>query len=115
MFCTPICLPCRPEHMVALGAAVDSEEHGLVSQMASTVARECGFRDFNYGANAPVALLEHAANYHKANVVWLTATMKPPRGGLLKIRKLAGKLAARHVPLVVGGQYSPRWWASNRT
>ena len=64
---------------VAMGAATESEEHGLLSQMASTVARECGFRDFNYGANVPIALLEQAAEYHKARVVWLTATMKPSR------------------------------------
>jgi excisionase family DNA binding protein len=90
---------------LAIGATPTDEWHSLPSQMAAAVVRECGMRDINYGAGAPIELLAEDAAAQNAKLVWLSATTPPRRALAAQIQQLARELGQREIQLIIGGRH----------
>ncbi len=90
---------------VAVGGAPDADPYIVPSLMAAMVLADAGFRDMNYSANTPVALLSSAAREHHPALVWLSISAVEDKASLVRdIDALAGELGNLNIPLVIGGR-----------
>lgn len=96
--------PAAEDAPVALGGAGAGDVYRLPSAMASVVLAEAGFRDFNLGADTPVAALAAAIRHHRPRLVWLSFSVVPadPREARLGLEQLTTALGAG--TLVLGGR-----------
>jgi methanogenic corrinoid protein MtbC1 len=92
---------------LALGGAPSGDPYQIPSLMAATTLGEAGWRDVNFGANTPLALLADEAAHSGARLVWLSiSVVEDAKATRAAIKRLAAGLAARDVELVIGGHAS---------
>lgn len=96
-----------PSAPAALGGAPQGDSYLIPSLMAATIAAEAGFRDINFGPETPLSLLGRAEKESSARLVWLALSVLPADGLHREILALHKELAARDIPLVLGGRYAP--------
>ena len=90
---------------LAIGGAPTGDPYALPTLLASIVLEAASFRAQNFGPNLPLDALALAAEQLSPALVWLSLSgMSPPEGTVGQIEKLADRLAARSIPLVVGGR-----------
>lgn len=90
--------------LTSVGGAPGGDPYLLPSLSAATVLAAEGLAAVNLGPDTPLAALEAAARELAAGLVWLSVS-SPGRAEALggEVRRLAARLAARGVPLVIGG------------
>jgi methanogenic corrinoid protein MtbC1 len=92
---------------LALGGAPAGDPYQIPSLMAATTLAEAGWRDVNFGANTPLELLAAEAERSDARLVWLSVSaVDDVKSARAAVKRLASALAARDVPLVIGGHAS---------
>lgn len=91
---------------LALGGAVEGDQHALASAQAAAVLAEVGYRDVNFGGNTPVKLLSRAAAERRPRLVWLSIHAPPEKRVSRGIDALADQLHRHGAAVVVGGVYS---------
>jgi len=75
--------------------------------MAALVLAEVGFRDINFGANTPLALLADQAVEWGARLVWISVSAAPDSRTLrTQIEGFVPTLARRKIDLAIGGLHS---------
>jgi excisionase family DNA binding protein len=90
---------------VALGGAPEGDPYQIPSLMAGAILAEAGFRELNFGANTPVALLGGEAVKHGARLVWLSISVAQEAKSLrTSIKNLVTILAQHRIELVLGGR-----------
>ena len=93
---------------VALGAAPSGDPYLIPSMMAAAVLADLGYRDYNLGPDAPIAVLSQAADQYRPRIVWLAMSVAPSNERLpLAVDELAVRLARCGATLVVGGRGVP--------
>ncbi len=98
-------LPSSTPRATAVGGAVPGDVYRLPTLSAATVLEAAGLEAVNLGPNVPIHSLEIAADRVDAKLVWLSiSSLEVPTGLARDIQELAGRLALRRVPLVVGGR-----------
>jgi excisionase family DNA binding protein len=92
---------------LALGGALAGDPYQIPTLMAATTLAEAGWRDVNFGANTPLELLAAEAAHSDARLVWLSVSaVDDAKSARAAVKRLAATLAAREVPLVIGGHAS---------
>lgn len=95
--------PAADDAPTALGGAVGGGT--LPAVMAAAVVADAGFREVNYGADAPVEPLAGAVAAKSAKLVWLLVDATADPAKLLgEVERLARRLLDRKVPLILGGR-----------
>jgi excisionase family DNA binding protein len=92
----------------ALGAAPSGDRYILPSMMAATVLADLGYRDHNLGPDAPIAVLDEAAERYRPRIVWLAMSATPDDDRFAgSLGALAGRLERSGATLVLGGRGVP--------
>lgn len=97
--------PAAASAPVAVGGAPSNDPYLLPSLMVATVLAEAGFRDMNFGPDTPLELLANAAEEHKAEIVWISASVEPKTPMQRDVAELSKRLAKRKGRLVIGGKH----------
>jgi excisionase family DNA binding protein len=98
-------LPSSTPKATAVGGSAPGDVYRLPTLSAATVIEAAGLEAVNLGPNVPIETLELAADRLQADLVWLSVSSQSVPSDLGdQLRSLAGRLAARHVPLIVGGR-----------
>jgi MerR family transcriptional regulator, light-induced transcriptional regulator len=97
----------QAEAPLALGGAPEGDPYLVPCAMVALVLAEAGYREVNYGAQTPLHLLADAAAEQDAAVVWVSITAPPDKRRVERdIADLAGRIAARNTPIVLGGRHA---------
>jgi methanogenic corrinoid protein MtbC1 len=90
---------------LALGGAPQGDPYQIPSMMAALVLSDCGYREVNFGANTPVALLATEAIERRAKFVWISVSEISDHKSLCgELRNATKTLATADIPLVLGGR-----------
>lgn len=90
-----------PSAAVAVGAASADDPYLLPSLLAAVVLAEHGLRVTNLGPQTPIAVLVESARRERADLVWLSVSVRP---GALADDLADLQAAVPGVPLVLGGR-----------
>ncbi len=95
----------QPQNELALGGAASGDPYVLPSLLAATALAADGWRTINLGPDTPVESLLMACEHCRPIVVWLSVSSVGDARDLERgLVTLAEQLAAREIPLVVGGR-----------